>query len=75
MNNEVAGRVVTGSPCGGTARSRRDSSARTELCAAQELVSGADQVGGETGPLDAPVAHATEGADRLDPAGNFQKRR
>src|SRR5579864_539238 len=45
--------------------------AGTELCDPQQVVGGADQVGGETGPFDAPIARATEVADRLDPAENL----
>src|SRR5258708_6208331 len=65
---EVPGRVVTGLAVAGRACWRLDSSAGTELCDPQELVGGADQVGGESGPLDAAIARATEVADRLDPA-------
>ena len=68
MSIEVAGRVVTGLAVADAARWRLDSSAGTELCDPQEVVGRADQVGGETGPLDAPIARAPEVADRLDPA-------
>ena len=49
---EVAGRVVTGLAVAGATRWRLDSAARTELCEPQEVVNGADEVSGETGPLD-----------------------
>ena len=64
----VTGRVVSGRASASAARWRLDSSAGTELCDPQQVVSGADQVGGETGSLDAPIARAPEVADRLDPA-------
>ena len=68
MSIGVTDRGVTGLAVADVARWRLDSSAGTELCDPQQVVGGADQVGGETGPLDAPIARATEVADRLDPA-------
>ena len=61
----VTDRVVTGLAVADVARWRLDSSAGTELCDPQQVVGGADQVGGETGPFDAPIARATEVADVL----------
>src|ERR1019366_5547678 len=65
---EVASRVVTGLAVASAARWRLDSSAGTELRDPQQVVGGADQVGGETGPLEASIARAAEVPDRLDPA-------
>jgi hypothetical protein len=45
-----------------------DSSARTELGDPHQIVSSADQVGGETGPRHAAIAGAAEVADGLDPS-------
>ena len=68
MSIGVTDRVVTGLAVADVARWRLDSSAGTELSDPQQVVGGADQVGGETGPFDAPIARATEVADGLDPA-------
>ena len=68
MSIGVTDRVITGLAVADVARWRLDSSTGTELGDPQQVVGGADQVGGETGPLDAPIARATEVADRLDPA-------
>jgi len=61
-------RVVRGWAFADAAGSQFDSSAGTKLCDSQQVVSGADQVGGESGTFDAPIAVAPEVADRLDPA-------
>ena len=53
------------------ARCGLDSSAGTELRDPQQVVSGADQVGGDAGPLQAPIAGAAEVPNRLDPAENL----
>jgi hypothetical protein len=55
----------------GATRRLFDSSAGTELCDPEEVVGGADQISRESGPLHAPIARATEVADRLDPAEDF----
>jgi hypothetical protein len=69
---EVADRVVTGLTLAGTARWQLDSSVGTELSDPEQVVGGADQVSGETGgTLDAPIARATEVADRPDRAENL----
>jgi outer membrane protein assembly factor BamA len=47
----VTDRVVTGMAVADVVRWRLDSSAGTELCDHQQVVGGADQVGGETGPF------------------------
>src|ERR1700687_4194229 len=61
----MRGAMAHAPPC------RLDSSAGTELSDPQQVVGGADEVGGETGPLDAPIARATEVTDRVDPAENL----
>jgi hypothetical protein len=45
-----------------------DSSVRTELCDPQQIIGGADQVGGEGGPRHTPIARTVEAPNRLDPA-------
>lgn len=52
----------------GATRWQLYSSAGTELRDSKQVVSGADQVGGEGGPLYASIARAAEVPDRLDPA-------
>ena len=66
---EVAGRVVSGfSLASAQLAGGSKSSAKTELRNPEQVVGGPHQVGGETGPLYAPIARAPEAADRLDPA-------
>ena len=60
MSIGATDRVVTGLAVADVARWRLDSSAGTELRDPQQVVGGADQVGGETGPFNAPIARATE---------------
>jgi hypothetical protein len=55
-------RVVTGLAVADVARWRLDSSAGTELCDPQQVVGGADQVAGETGPLGPLLALAGQSA-------------
>ena len=68
MSIGVTDRVVTGLAVVAVARCQLDSSAGTELSDPQQVVGSADQIVGETGPLDGPIARAAEVADRLDPA-------
>src|SRR5271157_3619705 len=68
MSCEVAGRVERRWMAVDGASWPASSSSGTELRDPQQVVGGADQVGGEAGPLEAPIARAAEVPDRLDPA-------
>jgi hypothetical protein len=56
----VTDRVVTGLVVADVARWRLDSPAGTELCDPQQVVGGADQVGGETSDAAVVCRHAAE---------------
>src|SRR5208282_625707 len=68
VSTEVASRGVAGLAMASAARLPPDSSVGTELRAPPQVVGGADQAGGETGPREASIARAAEVSYRLEPA-------